>query len=523
MNAIRTSLMGLAALVLCFMTLPAPAQPGPSTTGPLSPDDELRHLSSITITEDGTVLEGVWVTGIIDVRADNVTIRDFKVEATSYYGIRAIYGASGLTIEDGEIFGMSSAAIYGGNFEVRRVDIHDSGSDGIKPTGNALIENNWFRRLGSKPDSHADGIQMVGGSDVVIRENYFDMRSGLSEFNNSICIIIQTNNGPVDNILIKGNRINGGGYSVQVRDKGTGYGPPTNVRIYDNRFGRDAQFGPWVTDGHVSKEGNVWDDTGALLSGQDEGGDDETGSDESGEASPPQFSPGGGNFLDPQSVAIASATQDAVIRYTTNGSTPDSESAIYSKPLDISSTSEVRAIAIADALVESQVASEEYAINKFISTSEWGDVEIPTITGSTDIRFSMQVNEPVVDSVVGLSEGPSGNYEDMGPIIRFAPSGIIDARNGGHYEASSALRYRAGMKYEVRIRVNMKQRLYSAWVTRPDGEPAAVASDFAFRSEQSSVTSLSNLGFRSLTGTATIWDVIIDAGSPPKPPRMVTR
>ncbi len=520
MNAKLIPLTALAACLVCFVTSPALSQPGPSTTGPLTPDNELRRISSITITEDGTVLEGVWITGMVDVRADDVTIRDFKIDATSYYGIKATYGARRLTIEDGEIFGMSSAAVYGGNFEARRIDIHDSGADGFKPTSNALIEKSWLRRLGSKPESHADGVQIRSGSDVVIRENYFDMPSDLPGFNNSICIIVQTGSGPVDNILIQDNWINGGGFSVQVRDKGRGYGPPTNVRINDNRFGRDFQFGPWVTDGDVRKDGNVWSDTGALLAGQDSSGDDESMPDDPLMASPPRFSPAGGNFLNPTLIAITTATPNAKIHYATDGSTPDSGAASYSEPLNISSTSEIRAIAIADGLAHSPVTSAEYAINEFTSTSEWGNVELPTVTGSVNIRLSMQVAEAAVDSVLGLSEGPSEGYEDMGPIVRFAPSGIIDARNESRYEATDALVYRPGVEYEIRMRVDVKQRSYSVWVTPSGGQPALVASNFAFRSEQSGVASLSNLGFRSLAGSAILWNVVISAGSnaPPKPP-----
>lgn len=241
-------------------------KPGPTNTGFLTPRHQLTSYNGLVIENDGTVLEGCFVQGTIQVKADNVTIRDCLIETTGFYGIQTNFGATGLLIEDVEIRNMRSAGIFGNNFTVRRANIHDAGGDAIKPGNNVIIKDSWLHRLGYLEDSHSDGVQMVSGSNVIIRGNNIDMPHDLAGFTNSQCMIIQTNNGPIDNILIESNWLNGGGYCVQINDKGNGHGAPTNVRILNNRFGRDYQFGIWrFRDSTPTHSGNRWDDTGELI------------------------------------------------------------------------------------------------------------------------------------------------------------------------------------------------------------------------------------------------------------------
>ncbi|MDF1837549.1 MAG: hypothetical protein P1V35_06765, partial [Planctomycetota bacterium] len=118
-------------------------RPGPHNTGPTDASN-LTNVGGMTITQDGTVVENVFVRGTIVVEADNVTIRNFKIDpGGTPYAIRANNGNTGLVIEDGELMNVSSAHIYGGNFEARRLNLHDSGGDGFKCTTDVLVEECW--------------------------------------------------------------------------------------------------------------------------------------------------------------------------------------------------------------------------------------------------------------------------------------------------------------------------------------------------------------------------------------------
>jgi Chitobiase/beta-hexosaminidase C-terminal domain/Legume lectin domain/Fn3 associated len=76
----------------------------------------------------------------------------------------------------------------------------------------------------------------------------------------------------------------------------------------------------------------------------------------------PTFNPAPGDFTSSQSVAISTNWSGATIYYTTDGSTPTTSSAVYSKPVAISATSTLKAIATAPNLSNSAVASGLYTI-----------------------------------------------------------------------------------------------------------------------------------------------------------------
>ena len=77
----------------------------------------------------------------------------------------------------------------------------------------------------------------------------------------------------------------------------------------------------------------------------------------------PTFSPAEGEFTEAQSVTISTATTDAAIRYTTDGSEPTATSgSVYSGPIEVSATATVRAIASKTGWTDSPVASATFTI-----------------------------------------------------------------------------------------------------------------------------------------------------------------
>jgi hypothetical protein len=76
----------------------------------------------------------------------------------------------------------------------------------------------------------------------------------------------------------------------------------------------------------------------------------------------PVLSPAGGTYLAGQSVVVTCATPGAVIRYTTDGSTPTLGSPLYSGPIPVAVTTTIRAMAVASAHADSAVASATYTI-----------------------------------------------------------------------------------------------------------------------------------------------------------------
>ncbi|MCB9906271.1 MAG: LamG domain-containing protein [Planctomycetes bacterium] len=248
------------------------ARPGPTNTGPTDPSI-LQTMGSMTITQNGFVLQNARIYGTIDVQANNVTIRNFIQDAGGQaYGIRCNNGNTGLVVEDGEIYNVASAHIYGGGFSAYRLNLHESGGDGFKTISNVLVEGCWVHHLGTADGAHADCNQTRVGGNLTFRGNYFDLPIDIGQpYKQNACWIVQTGEGAIDNVLIENNWLNGGNYSIFIENKWTtnnslpNYGDPTNVRILNNRFGRDFRFGPLRATSYATISGNRWDDDDQLM------------------------------------------------------------------------------------------------------------------------------------------------------------------------------------------------------------------------------------------------------------------
>lgn len=79
--------------------------------------------------------------------------------------------------------------------------------------------------------------------------------------------------------------------------------------------------------------------------------------DEAGEVAQPVFDPPEGTYLNPQSVSISCATDGAVIRYTDDGSEPDTNSAEYTGPIEVSTTTTLKTKGFKYGWTPSQTAS----------------------------------------------------------------------------------------------------------------------------------------------------------------------
>ncbi|HVP17732.1 MAG TPA: chitobiase/beta-hexosaminidase C-terminal domain-containing protein [Spirochaetia bacterium] len=76
-----------------------------------------------------------------------------------------------------------------------------------------------------------------------------------------------------------------------------------------------------------------------------------------------QFSPAGGSFNAATSVALSTATRDARIFFTTDGSEPSAEKGTaYSGPISVETTTTLRAVGVKQGLSSSTVASATYTI-----------------------------------------------------------------------------------------------------------------------------------------------------------------
>jgi len=245
-----------------------PKRPWSHNTGPTD-TAALRPSSSFKITTDGAVFEDLDVAGMITIDANDVVIRNFRINATgALYGIRVLDGHSGILLEDGELFGMDSAGILGVGFEARHLHIHSSNSDGLKVQGTGgptLVEHSFIEKLCADGKGHCDGNQTRGGSKITFRYNniylpYPGTPSYQPPYKSNSTFIIEL---ATTDFVIENNWLTGGNYTIYCQQKGG------TVIVRNNTFGREngglaagkealrlraGRCGEW--------SGNRWEDTG---------------------------------------------------------------------------------------------------------------------------------------------------------------------------------------------------------------------------------------------------------------------
>jgi glucosylceramidase len=106
-------------------------------------------------------------------------------------------------------------------------------------------------------------------------------------------------------------------------------------------------------------------------------------------AAAPTFSPAGGTFTSAQTVTLATTTSGASIYYTTDGSTPTNTSTLYSKPIALSATTTINAIA-ADppTYLNSTVATATYTINLPVAATPTFSPAPGTYTSAQSVSLS---------------------------------------------------------------------------------------------------------------------------------------
>jgi len=131
-----------------------------------------------------------------------------------------------------------------------------------------------------------------------------------------------------------------------------------------------------------------------------------------GQTATPTFSVAGGTYASTQMVTIADSTAGSTIYYTTNGTTPSTNSTMFTAPITVSSTETLQAIAVANGFAQSAPVSATYTI----------EVIIPTTTTLTSSANPQVVGQNVTFTAVVTPVSGGG-----------VPTGTITATVNGNF------------------------------------------------------------------------------------------
>ena len=230
--------------------------PGPHDTGvPLGTD--LQPSGSVTVTEDGRVVEGLDVDGCVSVKADDVVIRNVRIRCGGKQRAIVVEGEDrGLVVEDSEIDGLGSTEVAVGwsGYTLRRVNAH-SLLDGPRLGTGVTVEDSWVHDMVRHEDFHGDALQSNGGEGIVVRGNTLvptDTSTG-DLLNAAVQLGAENDSGRLTDVLVEGNYLDGGNYAVNVRDDDGLSG----VVLRGNVFGDGSRYGPVIApERRVEVEGD---------------------------------------------------------------------------------------------------------------------------------------------------------------------------------------------------------------------------------------------------------------------------
>jgi hypothetical protein len=231
-----------------------PERPGPDNTG-VPKGTELSLSTTVVTTHPFQLIQGRDITGMVKVQHDNVTIRGCRIRASdtaapSDYPIKIAAGVTGTVIEDCEIDGngRTNVGVAFKGYTARRCNIHGS-ADGIRADGNVTLEHSWVHDLARvTPTTHGDCVQILNGSNIDILWNTLDAGT----LNSAFIISAQA---PVDDVLIQGNLLTGGGWTAYLGANNKGVAV-TNVTLAENTFG-PSKYGAITAKGSAAIAGNV--------------------------------------------------------------------------------------------------------------------------------------------------------------------------------------------------------------------------------------------------------------------------
>lgn len=127
------------------------------------------------------------------------------------------------------------------------------------------------------------------------------------------------------------------------------------------------------------------------------------------------------------------------------------------------------------------------------ANNTWNDTAFSSRSGSFTATFDATPSVSGQNSAVGLSKGAQTAFSGFANIVAFATSGVIQARSGGSY-VNSNVPFTGGVSYHFRLAINVTTHMYSVFVTPAGGSEQTVGTNFAFRTEQNTVTSLDHWG-----------------------------
>jgi hypothetical protein len=152
------------------------------------------------------------------------------------------------------------------------------------------------------------------------------------------------------------------------------------------------------------------------------------------QVSTPGFTPMAGYYDAPVNVSIHAVPADATIHYTTDGSTPDENSSVYSAPITVNEHTVIKAYAVKEGYPDSDVGSAEYFFRV-------ANPSFSVLSGSFAEAQLLTLNVSTPGAVIRYTTDGTDPSESMGQVYDGNPI-LID--NTAQATVVKAIAYRDG-------------------------------------------------------------------------------
>lgn len=251
-------------------TVPASGFPTAATTGVPAGVSLTVHEGDLVITKANTVIDGVEVRGIIDIKAPGVVIKNSRIvggsTARSIGLVTNVNSGQPFTIQDSEIYAAKEDpawnGLVGSNFTAVRMDIHTV-VDPVRVLGNnVVVRDSWLHDnshwekdpLRGGTPSHDDSVQIEGGASIVLEGNRMEGAT-----NAAVQITQNSSIAKLGSITIRDNYLQDGGCTINVGASAANNRPI----VTSNVFGPERIFAGCAIVAPESSapvlKGNIWE------------------------------------------------------------------------------------------------------------------------------------------------------------------------------------------------------------------------------------------------------------------------
>ena len=242
------------------------ASGGSSSTAGVPAGTSLKASGSVTVSTDGAVVDGLNITGTLTINASNVTVRNTRVTSGAFWTVTIKDSAKNVTLENVTVDskGMSgsegSSGIVGpGTFKAVEVT---GAENGFVPGSGSLITGSYVHDLNAPGAPHYDGIQIDGGlSNIRVENSTIDM----SNHGQTSAVMVDNYFGAISNVVVDGNRLLGGGYTVYADGNFSSTSKISGVKYINNKLGKGYYGYALLRNADVTWSGNVDDKTGKAV------------------------------------------------------------------------------------------------------------------------------------------------------------------------------------------------------------------------------------------------------------------